>query len=505
MLKVLRPLKDAYITDRWINGSPVTGSNVGAAGSLDLYKLYGYTSTAVGNVQIPNVELTRLLVQFDLAPLRQLVAAGKVDPTNPSFSCRIHLSDVYAGQPTPTNFTVVAYPLSASFDEGLGRDVVFYTDLDVCSWQNASLASGSWFVTGCGLGGDDRGPCDYLTASRGVQLGFFQTYITGEEDLDIDVTPAVSATLAGLVPDSGFRISLTPSLEQDAHSYFVKRFASRTAYNEDKRPKMLVRFDDSVQDDTSNMYLDSAGYMFLYNYVRSAPANLTSGSSPVTGSNCLLLQLTTPVSGGTFSLAFTGSQHFSGINPQVGIYSASVSVLSSIPQLAAQWQASGSVTFTPTWGSLDGTVPYLTGAAVKFNLPQRGDRSISPRRFEVTVQGVRDRVGCSEQAVLRVNIFDYTSPYLLQATRLPVELPGVVVRDVHYQVRDAVTRQVVIPFDVVTNSTRASNDSTGMYFKLDASNLTPGHTYVIDVLVVTGDGQQLYEAASVPFKVDAAA
>jgi len=245
--------------------------------------------------------------------------------------------------------------------------------------------------------------------------------------------------------------------------------------------------------------------MFLYNYVRSAPANLTSGSSPVTGSNCLLLQLTTPVSGGTFSLAFTGSQHFSGINPQVGVYSASVAVPSSAPQLVPQWQASGSVTFTPVWGSLDGTVPYLTGTAVKFSLPQRGDRSISPRRFEVTVQGVRDRVGCTEQAVLRVNIFDYTSPYLLQATRLPVELPGVVVRDVHYQVRDAVTRQVAVPFDVVTSSTRVSNDSAGMYFRLDASNLTPGHTYVIDVLVVTGDGQQLYEAASPPFKVDAAA
>ena len=376
MLKVLRPLKDAYLTNRWINSTPQTGSNVGAAGSLDLYKLYGYTSTASGTFKLPNTELTRLLVQFDLDPLRQLVAAGKVDVTNSSFSCRLHLYDVYGGQPTPDNFTAQVYPLSASFDEGHGRDVVFYSDFDVCNWNSGSLAGGAWFVTGCGLAGDDRAPCDYLTASRGVSLLSSQAFITGEEDLDVDVTAAVSATLAGLVPDSGFRISLTPAAEADLHSYFVKRFASRTAYNEDVRPRMFVRFDDSVQDDTDNMYLDTAGYMFLYNYVRSAPANLTSGSSAVTGNNCVILQLSTPVSGGTFSLFFTGSQHSSGRNPQTGIYSASVTVPSALPQLVPQWQASGSITFTPIWQSLDGTVPYLTGTAVRFNMPQRGDRSL---------------------------------------------------------------------------------------------------------------------------------
>lgn len=499
MLKVLRPLKDTYITNRVINSEPQTSANVGGGGSLDLFKLYGVTSTVSGTTRVPNVELSRLLVKFDLDPLRKLVAAGKVDPSNPSFNCRLHLHDVYGGQPCPTNFTVEVHPLSASFDEGLGRDVVFYSDYDTANWLTGS-AGRPWKASGCSLGGSSGEMVDYLSASSGISLKASQGFLVGDEDLDIDVTVAVSATLAGLVPDEGFRITLAASLEGDQHTYFVKRFASKNAYNEDLHPKLYVRFDESIQDDSTNAYLDTASTLVLHNFVRSAPANLASGSTPVTGTQCLILQLVTPVSGGTYSLYFTGSQHFAGVNPQTGIYSASVLVSSTEPALVDQWQTSGSITFTPIWQSLDGTVAYHTGSAITFQAPQRGDVALTPR-YEVTVLGVRDRMATNEQTTLRINIFDITAPIVQRATRLPVQIPGKVVRDVHFQVRDAVTKTVVVPFDTVWNSTRASSDAQGMYFRLDSSNLTAGRSYVIDVLIVSGDDQQLYEAASPAFRV----
>lgn len=501
MFKVLRPSKDAYITDRVIDGVRQTRANVGAGGSLDLFKVYGFTYTTSGSTKLPNTELSRLLVKFDLAPLRTLVAEGKVDVRNPSFNCQLYLHDVYGGQPTPDNFTVEAYPLSASFDEGLGRDVVLYSDSDTCNWLTGSIARGAWFVTGCGLGGNDMVPSDYLTASKGVVLKATQSFVTGEEDLSLDVTAAISATLAGMVPDEGFRISFAAAHETDTQTYFVKRFASRTAWNEDLRPKLIVRYDDSIQDDTNNMYLDATGYMFLRNYVRNARANLISGSTAVTGNNCLILQLVTPVSGGTYSLYFTGSQHYSGLNPQVGIYSASVNISSTDTTLRPQWQHSGSVTFTPIWRSFDGTVAYLTGSTFKVYPPQRGAASLDPKRYEVHVTGVRDKLKTDEQTTLRVDIFDRSAPVLMTATKLPVDTPGAVVRDVHYQVRDVVSKRVAVPFDTTYNSTRVSNDSTGMYFKLDAGNLTVGRTYVIDVLIVTGDNEEYHEAVSPAFRV----
>lgn len=499
MFKALKAIRDTYITDRVIDGEAQLGANVGAAASLDLYKLYGYSTHSVSGSSVPNTELTRLLLQFDLGPLQQLVSQGLIDTNNASFSCRLRLYDVYGGQPNPQNFTVSVFPLSGSFDEGNGRDVVLYGDVDAANWLTSSYASGSWIASGCGASGSFGSACDYYTDVTGSSMKGSQFFVTGEEDLDVDVTNSVRLMLSGGF-NSGFRVSLDAPLEVDQRTYFVKRFASRTAYNGDLHPRLLVRFDDSVQDDTDNVFLDSTSYLFLYNYVRSAPANLTSGSSAVTGSNSVVLQLTTPVSGGTYSLLFTGSQHRYGTVPAVGIYSASVTIPMADPNLVPLWRASGSVMFTPVWQSLDGTVAYLTGSAIKASLPQRGPSTLDPRRLTIGIVGLHEEHRHDESTVLRVNAFDYTSP-IVTVVRVPVELPGIVIRDVHYQVRDNESQTTVIPFDTATNSTRVSNDASGMYFRLDMSNLTPGHSYVIDVLVVTGNNRQLYLAASPVFRV----
>jgi len=505
MFKILRPSKDAYITNRVVNDDQQVYGNVGGAGSLDLFKLYGITSTD----DVPNTELSRLLIKFDLSSLQELVESGQVDTNSPTFSCKLRLHDVYGGQPTPSNFVVSAYPLSASFDEGLGRDVIFYSDIDTCNWLSGSYVEGAWYVTGCGGRGHENSACDYITASAAIKSGASlrsdQTFTLGTEDLDIDVTTIVSATLSGLLPDEGFRISFSEAIETDLRTYYVKRFASRTAFNEDLRPKIYVRYDDSVQDDTNDLYMDAQSYLFMYNYVRSAGANIMSSSTEITGSNSLMLRLQTQISGGSLSLYFTGSQHYSGINPQTGIYSASVLIPSTHPLLIPQWHASGSLTFTPIWQSLDGSVPFLTGSSITVRPPMRGAQSLGPKRLVVTSLGLRDAHRQDEQSVIRINIFDHTSPMTFTPVKVPTEIPGISVRDVHYQIRDAITDRIAIPFDLATNSTRLSNDTAGMYFKLDMSNLTPGRSYVIDVMVVTANNQQLYKATSPPFNVDAVA
>ena len=253
MYLTLKAKKDAYVTDRVIKSVRSHNGNVGAAGSLDLFKLYGTTLSGTN----PNIELSRLLIQFDLQQLRDLVSQRRIDITNPSFSCKLKLFDVYGGQPTPANFTTTIFPLSRSFDEGLGRDVVFYADLDSCNFITASIAQGNWLLSGCNLGGGLPGSVDYITASAlGTSMQVTQLFTTGEENLDVDVTTIISATLTNQIPDEGFRIAFTQAIENDTRTYFVKRFASRTAFNEDKRPKLIVKYDDSIQDDSQSLYFD---------------------------------------------------------------------------------------------------------------------------------------------------------------------------------------------------------------------------------------------------------
>lgn len=501
MYVVLKSDKDTYITDRVIKGSRVSGSNVGGAGSLDLFKLYGYTSSG----STPNVELSRLLVHFDLDPLRDLVNDRTIDPGHASFSCTLKLFDVYGGQPTPAGFTVTVSPLSRSFTEGSGRDVVGYSDRDVCNFLTASQAQGVWLLSGCALGGGLPGTVDYFTASTlvdaGASLTTTQYFTTGEEDLSVDVTRVVSATLAGLIPDQGFRIALAQSLEEDAHSYFVKRFASRTAYDADVRPALIVTFDDSLQDDSTSLELDSRGYIFLHNRRGGVNANLYSASNQVQGSNCIILKMATAISGGWHELYFTGSQHVLGINAVPGIYSASVYVSGTNSVVNSKMIQSGSVDFVPIWGSLDGTLAYLTGSVITLFPPDRGNSATGRKTYSVNVRGIRsDYVDGQDDFIpIRIDIFDATSPRF-KAQRKPVVVPGVVIRDVHYQVRDAITNRIVVPFDVENNSTRASSDASGMYARINTTSLVIGRTYVIDVMLLIGAETTVFRDASSRFR-----
>jgi hypothetical protein len=58
-----------------------------------------------------------------------------------------------------------------------------------------------------------------------------QVFQSGQEDLNINVTRIVSGVLAGMIPESGFRLSFTSSQETDSRTRFVKRFASRNTTN----------------------------------------------------------------------------------------------------------------------------------------------------------------------------------------------------------------------------------------------------------------------------------
>lgn len=501
MFRTLKADKDSYITNRFINSKRVVNGNVGIAGSLDLFKLYGITTIASGANGGPQRELTRCFLHFDLDPLRQLVQEGKVDTSHPSFKCHLNLKDVYGGQTTPSKFTIDVFPLSASFDEGLGKDSVYYSDQDKCNWLSSSMAN-PWFMTGCGLACFATGSGDYISSSLSLPSTKVSQYFSvGTEDLLLDVTSIVSATLSGELPDRGLRLSFSEALEQDNFTYFVKRFGSRQTYDEAKHPRVLVRFDDSIADDSNNLFLDTTSRLFLYNYVSEAPVNLMSASAQVTGSNSLLLELKTSVSGvGNYSLYFTGSQLYFGSNPVSGVYYADVNLPLSNQNIKSYFDVSGSVNFVPVWKSLDGSLAFVTGSQLKARGPERTSARLAPRKYAVNVWGYASDYSDSQDVTMRVHLFDNNNP-IIKAQRLPVELPGVVVRNSYYAVRDKSTNDYAIPFDSVWNSTKLSSDSKGMYFSFNTSALVPNREYVVDIMLVLDNSQHKYLDASPTFRV----
>ena len=159
MFRRLKATKDTYITNKIIkNDFRATDANTGEAATLDLFKLYNENSIAGED---DPVELTRLLVKFDLDPLRALTGSV-LDIASDTFKCDLKLFDVFGGQTLPSNFKVIVFPLSQSFDEGVGRDVIKFQDIDSTNFLTASVtgdAATLWHISGAnrqGLLGSDN-------------------------------------------------------------------------------------------------------------------------------------------------------------------------------------------------------------------------------------------------------------------------------------------------------------------------------------------------------------
>ena len=138
MYLVLTASKDTYITNKIIDGKfRATDANVGRAGSIDLFKLYDESSLQGEDAP---VEISRGLIKFDLERLKSLTGSV-LDVTNSSFKCTLKLKNILGGHATPSNFRLAVFPLSKSFDEGVGRDVLSFNDIDGANFLTASYSN----------------------------------------------------------------------------------------------------------------------------------------------------------------------------------------------------------------------------------------------------------------------------------------------------------------------------------------------------------------------------
>ena len=514
MYRVLSASYDTYITDKIIRNSfRATDANVGQSGTLDLFKLYG--ESVSGSADNP-IELSRALVKFDLNPLSNMITNGDIDINHSSFSATLVLSDIYGGQTTPNNFKMIAFPLSQSFQEGIGRDIVTFQDLGSSNFITASYTNGvynSWNMQGAmksGSLGDENidvivsGSLLGPSGAQNLNLSAEQFFDTGKEDFSVNVTNAISGTVTGQIPDHGFLIAYSGSYEKDEKTYFVKRFASKNSSREDKRPKIVVKFNDAFHDNHENFIFDVTGSIFLNNYHRSSFANILSGAAatPITGHNCLKVKL----SSGSFSKVVTGSQYSVGDVFKTGVYSASFAISEFDTNMFSYLKNTTSASFDAIWSSgtdnfpdNNSSVGYLTSSLV-VKKPQRTSFDHDQRRLLVTMKNLQPHYRKNDVAKLRVFIEDRDRDIIFKKT--PIETPSQIFENMYYQVKDAQTDRILIPFDSAQNSTKLSSDSKGMFFKFYMDSLPEGRTYRFEYLIKDFNTDYFIKDVSAKFNVD---
>ena len=513
MYLILTASKDTYITNKIIdNKFRATDANVGHAGTIDLFKLYAESTS--GSDTSPR-ELSRALIKFDLQPLYNLTASS-LNLNSSNFEVKLKLYDILGGQATPAGFNLVVYPLSKSFDEGIGRDVAAFGDLDSCNFVTASYAAGStnlWAVSGANSSGLlSSANIDFITSgnlgSGIIDLGKSQKFIKGNEDLNINITTLVSASLAGLMDNHGFRVSFSGSEETDNKTRFVKRFASRHSSNKLKVPQLHVSWDDSLTDHHNDFIFNVSGSLFFNNFQRGTKANLVSGSSAtaITGDDCLVVKLQK----GDFSQFITGSQHTAGTDSTAiaGLYSASFIIdlhssnkvnTKTGTTLVDVLNKSGSVTFDEYWISLDESVGYYTGS-LKVDSSRKSSYSNQPSDLQFRFLNLSSEYSHTDVVTLKLFVDDLAIKD--KVYKLPYSRKSIVLSNLYYRVKDVRTQEVVIPFKTTNNGTKLSSDSDGMYFEFRTEGLPADRSYVFELLVKDYGLSQIYENVSSNFRIN---
>jgi len=514
MYRILSASKDTYITDKIINSAyRATDANMGQAGTLDLFKIYD-ENTLSGQPD-KQTEISRILLKFDIAEITSMNNAGKIDINDDSFKCLVGLHDVYGGQTTPENFELILFPLSKSFDEGSGYDVSVYRDIGTCNFITASYRRGVqtlWTRSGARASGSlgesniDVIVSGTLSSPAGptqYSLSPTQYFESGEENLLIDVTRIVSGTVSGQIPDHGFLIGFSGSYEQNDKTYFVKRFASRNSSNTAIRPKLIVKYDDSIQDNHEDFIFDSTGSLYLNNFHFGVPSNILTGESAteLSGENVMILKIVS----GSFKKTFDVSQALRGNVRLPGVYSSSFAISSFSTEsvngdsLKKHIEVSGSITFDEIWSSSDETITYLS-SSITVNKNTRTAFDNFQQNILVTVTNLKDSYKPGD--VVKIKVFSEDRDRPVSYTKTPIEKKSQIYHQMFYRVRDFQTGDILIDFDTIHGSTKLSTDSSGMYFEFYIDALPRGRTYVFDFLVKKAGFDTIVTDAASKFRVE---
>lgn len=464
--------KDNTITNGYgsLRSDRATDANMGAADILEVYSLFGSFSTA-------SLENSRVLVEFDTNAIAASRSAGDI-PDSGSVNFYLRLFNAPHEGTNATDFVMTVNAISRSWDEGIGLDMDSYLDKGVSNWQTASY-DGTDYTAWTTAGGD-------LHTSPEQS----QSFSSGIEDLEVNVTTTVEQWLAGTKSNYGFIVKLSSSYESGitntipSSSYFTKKFFARGSENYFRRPTIEARWNSSEGDDRGNFYASSTlatsaentNVIYLYNNIRGQLRNIpgidtgaiyvnfyeTLGSSAIN---------TTAVTGGHIS---------------TGIYTASAVLNTTASTVRDVW--------------FSGSTEYHTGSEITVN--DFAASSYNPdSQYVIKLTNLRDKYTGGDKARLRLYIRQRDwSPtiYTVASTALETE----VVEQVFYRVKRVSDNFDVIPYGTGTdNHTLMSYDVSGSYTDLDFSNFEAGYQYEISFKLYL-QGKYIEPADTFKFRVD---
>ena len=390
---------------------------------------------------------------------------------------------------------------------GFGGNTVITTDISQLTTPTFTGGSGQWPIPG----GMPR---------EGVDCMYEETFVTGLEDLEVEVTPIVEHWLESAGsnstkwPNYGFHLRMSGTYEalfsgsqseQNAgysgsvpinmsgstRSYYTKRFFGRNTEFHFKKPILEARFDDTKQDDRGNFYFSSSvsdsvqskNTLYLYNYVRGRLRdlpNITSGDSIYVK---LYSGSTAPVGNSiiqTFGATNQGAATGSWVS--TGIYSCDVCLTGNASTLSKIYDV---------WYNAAET-EYFTGSITPKDFSSQGFRGT--KRYILSMPNLQENYYKGETALMRLYVREKNWSPNIYNVATATSIPSTLIESASYQLKRCIDREVVIPYGTGSlKHTGLSYDVTGNYFKLDTSYLESGYQYELSYTFFTEDSNSYVE------------
>tara|TARA_R110000824_G_scaffold363947_1_gene552284 strand:- start:1272 stop:2798 length:1527 start_codon:yes stop_codon:yes gene_type:complete len=452
-----------------------TGSNAGMADVMEVYSIYGRVTSG-------SQELSRILVKFPTTTISSDRTAGTI-PGSGSVSFYLRLFNAQHSKTVPRDYKLVANPMFTDWQEGTGLDLENYKDNTLgnvgSNWMSASNTT-SWHAA--------SGGGDWLSSSADYR--YEQTFETGLEDLEINITPLVECWMASTISNYGLGVKLSSSYEARATgstgtdqsvqnnplgatvSYYTKRFFARGSQYFFSRPVIEARWNDAKKDDRGDFYLSSSlasaaenlNTIYLYNYVRGGLrdipnitngdpifVNVYSGSLYNTGpSGAALTQvLYTPATGGWVS---------------TGIYSCSLGVASSSTVPDPMFDV---------WTS--GSTEYFTGSIAPLELSAA--QTVAKPVYYINISNLKGKYRSNENARFNLYVRNKNWNPTVYVTS-QTDPAATAIASASYRVYRTMDAYEAIPYGTGSDLyTLLSYDVSGNYFDFNMSSLEPGYSY----------------------------
>jgi|TARA_R110000824_G_scaffold37055_2_gene114285 hypothetical protein len=565
-VKIFTAIADTTITNAFLDSAGfqtrATGANMGLADSLEMYSVYGRASSSFGSGQ--SAELSRILIKFPVTTADDSVnsiqakrTSGEI-PASGNVSFYLKMYNVAHADTLPLGAKVNVFAVSSSWEEGRGVDLDTYSDKTYdnvgANWINAS-ASYAWSKPGG----------DYHTGSVAADLNsiimYSETFPSGSEDLDVDVTHLVErwirATSAtnqdkwyhnhgiGVFLTASYEAHFSSSTGEDlpeippnpihpgslsslsggilhnpdgaSNSYYTKKFSARSSEYFYKRPIIEARWDSSTKDDRGSFYYSSSlanpaenlNTIYFYNYFRGQLRNIPDVADGLIYVSFFSGNLDNTEPSGTALTLVDDKTHVNSANVHAvtggyvstGIYSASVCLTASSIPLSGVFD----VWFkgdTHDHASSSTAVQYYTGSTKPIGKIQGS--SIAPyTQYVSNIANLRRSYRTSEKARFRVHTRhkDWVPTIYSKASYdVVVNVP----ESSSYEIYRIIDDIRVISYGTGSDMhTRMSFDASGSYFDLDMGRFEAGYMYGIRLSYYNNSvGSWVEQAENFKFRIE---